>query len=218
MAGRPVTDPDGRTQWLRGLTGQALGSDQNDKKPWVRWNGELQAQVLPPNLRLSFGDHNAPDGASILAFSAAGLSKMGLPEPSREKGPTSKKKRPDVDLSRNEDSSGICSFPPVFRMGMVNRKNVLGDQGSSDPAKWLWRDGGVDDGTAEPVEAALLVYGPSPDLVDNADNKAGLRRHAFMDYILSRTPLLVAETRKRWKPLKPYFRFRRRGEPLRSGT
>ena len=165
---RAPTDPDGRRKWLRGLTGQSLGSEENDKRPWMQWNRDLKLQVLPRNLRLSFGDHNASGGTSILAFTAAGLSKMGLRDPGEGHGATARNQRPDIDQTRNEDGTGICSFPPVFRMGMVNRKNILGDRGVSDPAGWIWRDGPVDDDTAIVAEGVLLVYGPSPDKVDNS--------------------------------------------------
>ena len=54
---RVPTDPTLRAKWLRGLTGQPLSVDLNDNERWLEWDRDLQAQFMPRNLRVSFGDH-----------------------------------------------------------------------------------------------------------------------------------------------------------------
>ncbi len=125
-------DPEKRRRWINGLTGQDIG--------WP-WAGEttvkLGKPVLPPEMRVSFGDHGSSPLATYLAFTALGLKSMGLPEGDEATG-----------------TAGLASFPPAFRMGMVNRSDILGDP----KAAWLWGDGG----SSAAVDAALLIYGATP--------------------------------------------------------
>jgi Dyp-type peroxidase family len=62
-----------------------------------------------------------PAVTTNVAFTYHGLRELGVPRDS------------------------LQSFPDEFAMGMKSRRDILGDDGASDPAKWdpLWRDGEV---------------------------------------------------------------------------
>ncbi|MBO0817632.1 MAG: peroxidase, partial [Actinobacteria bacterium] len=81
----------------------------------------------------------AGDSALHLAYTPAGLRRLGLPE------------------------SAIAGFSPQFIGGMTgpNRSRFLGDVGESDPRCWAW--GGPQE---PPVEGLILLYASSPEVLD----------------------------------------------------
>src|SRR5262249_22849816 len=89
----------------------------------------------------------AADSALHLAYTAAGLRRLGLAE------------------------SVIAGFSPQFIGGMTgpNRSRFLGDVGESDPHHWAW--GGPHD---PPIDGLILLYADSPEVLD--PRPAGLAR------------------------------------------
>jgi Dyp-type peroxidase family len=90
----------------------------------------------------------AGDSALHLAYTAAGLRRLGLAE------------------------SVIAGFSAQFIAGMTgpNRSRFLGDVGESDPHYWAW--GGPQD---PPVDGLILLYAKSPEVLDA--RQAELARH-----------------------------------------
>jgi Dyp-type peroxidase family len=78
------------------------------------------------------------DSALHVAYTAAGLRRLGLPE------------------------SALAGFSPQFRSGMTgpNRSRFLGDVGESDPHYWAW--GGPQE---PPVDGLVLLYARSPEVL-----------------------------------------------------
>lgn len=103
---------------------------------------------------VTFGDHPYNAGpeqnlATFVAFSAAGLRKLGLADPTKH--------------------DGLGTFPNTFNLGMANRGRSLGDVGTTSSAQWRWTDA-VDlardqgNGRRPPaVDAVLLIYADSPE-------------------------------------------------------
>ena len=78
------------------------------------------------------------DSALHVAYTPAGLRRLGLPD------------------------SALEGFSPQFRAGMTdpNRSRFLGDAGESDPRCWAW--GGP---TEPPVDGLILLYARSPEVL-----------------------------------------------------
>lgn len=99
--------------------------------------------LRPDGLQVTFGDRPLTGegelSATCVAFTAAGLSHLGLPN--------------------GGDPATVATFPAVFNLGMSSRQHVLGDYDKSQPSDWRWAD-------SDPVEAthvALLLFGRTPD-------------------------------------------------------
>ena len=101
------------------------------------------------------------DSALHVAYTPAGLRRLGLPE------------------------SVIAGFQPQFRGGMTdpNRSRFLGDVGESDPHCWAW--GGPQE---PPIDGLILLYASSPEVLDagQADltrqtEAAGIRQITVLD-------------------------------------
>ena len=125
--------------WSAALTGTVnFGNEDPDPH---RWEQRLWSHVLG-------GDHRPlPDEptATFVAFTATGLTKMGLPAP--------------------DSGTGLGSFLAPFNQGMAGRARVLRDGGPSSPENWLWSDASPWTGRPEnrrSVDAVLLVYGVNP--------------------------------------------------------
>ena len=88
------------------------------------------------------------DSALHVAYTPAGLRRLGLPE------------------------SVIAGFSAQFIEGMTgpNRSRFLGDVGESDPHYWAW--GGPQD---PPADGLILLYASSPEILDA--RQAELARH-----------------------------------------
>jgi deferrochelatase/peroxidase EfeB len=91
--------------------------------------------------RISFCDKHKESEVSLnLAFTLAGLAKMGLPE------------------------DALDTFPWDFRDGMTSplRRRILGDFGSNDPSNWRW-------GHCDPnLHILVMMYGSDPGLCPHA--------------------------------------------------
>jgi len=105
----------------------------------------LLSWLLP---RVTPAGRFAGDSALHLAYTAAGLRRLGLPE------------------------SAIAGFSAQFTGGMTgaNRSRFLGDVGESDPHYWAW--GGPHE---PPVEGLILLYASSPEILDARQEE--LARH-----------------------------------------
>jgi Dyp-type peroxidase family len=82
-----------------------------------------------------------PEDALFVAFTASGLSKLGLPEP--------------------QSGVGLAGMLSPFYQGMSSRERVLRDGGASAPSQWEWSDSSWTGGPVKPeaVDAVLLAYG-----------------------------------------------------------
>lgn len=112
---------------------------------------------------ITFGDHpystdpEFRNMATFVAFSAAGLLKLGLADPTKH--------------------DGLGSFPNTFNLGMANRGRSLGDFGDAASTKWRWADtsdiaGDEGDGRKPPaVDAVLLIYADTRDACELALKK-----------------------------------------------
>jgi Dyp-type peroxidase family len=123
--------------------------------------------------KLTFGDRpynedpTMRDKATFVAFSAAGLKKLGIP--------------------LGDDEDGLSTFASPFNIGMVNRRRILGDLPERSP-KWRWSDADPvsDDGTSPDeiptAHAILMVYCHSPERCDEdlAAHEALLGGNAFI--------------------------------------
>ena len=78
--------------------------------------------------RITFGDQPPQDRVNLLALSASGFSKLGMPE------------------------SLLNQFSLPFRQGMEKRSRILADTGDDKPEKWTWGYGD------KSVDAAFLIY------------------------------------------------------------
>ncbi|WP_338834450.1 cytochrome [Bradyrhizobium septentrionale] len=98
----------------------------------------LTGTPVPNPLAVTFGDRplsgDEEQAASCIAFTASGLSRLGLP-------------KADLDGT-------VATFPTVFNLGMSSRQQILGDCGKSAPSEWRWSD--ADEKKA--IHAVLLLY------------------------------------------------------------
>ncbi len=78
--------------------------------------------------RITFGDQPPRDRVNLLALSASGFARLGMPE--------------DV----------LNQFSLPFRQGMDRRSRILADTGKDKPEQWIWGHGN------KSVDAALLIY------------------------------------------------------------
>lgn len=81
------------------------------------------------------------ENALFVAFTASGLSKLGLPEP--------------------QSGLGLAGLLSPFHQGMSSRERILRDGGASAPANWSWSDTPWTGAPERPgaVDAVLLAYG-----------------------------------------------------------
>lgn len=88
------------------------------------------------------------DSALHVAYTAAGLRRLGLPE------------------------NVLSGFSPQFRSGMTgpDRSRFLGDAGESDPRCWAW--GGPQD---PPVDGLILLYAGFPEVLDSRQAELAAR-------------------------------------------
>jgi deferrochelatase/peroxidase EfeB len=113
------------------------------------WLGS-ELQRRPPTI--SFGDDRTTDGCSVnIAFTSAGLEKMGLPK------------------------DAVDTFPWDFRDGMASplRRRILGDFDRNDPGKWEW--GGWD----QNLHVLVMVYATRAELAKCATTLEGRWKKAF---------------------------------------
>jgi len=102
---------------------------------------------------VTFGDHpyssnpDLRDNATYVAFTAAGLAKLGI--------------------SQGKPGDGLATFPNTFNLGMANRSGILGDSGKSAPENWRWTDSNwaEDARTSQPraADGIVLIYAKSPE-------------------------------------------------------
>lgn len=118
------------------------------------WLGDYFGPGREPNARITFGDVMPPERATFLAFTATGLSKLGL---------------------WSDETSVINSFPPAFTHGMAApwRARVLGDEGSNAPDEWIWG------GAEKAADAAIILYANNKQTLEKARESelANLARH-----------------------------------------
>lgn len=116
-----------RQNWL----GRIVGAQLN-----------LPSSLHDKSLRISFGDRaldpEAIRTANFVAFSAAGLSKFGIPA--------------------SDADTGLSTFPAPFNIGMAGRSRILGDTGASVPEEWYWTDASGDVKPQPPCDAAIIIY------------------------------------------------------------
>ena len=122
-------DPETCAKWLASLVVVTNPHTRRD----------LAAELGP--LAVTFGDRplsgKEEESAICVAFTAAGLSHLGLAE-------------------CGEDDA-MATFPAAFNLGMWSRQRILGDDAKSKPSNWRWSDADRD----KPIHVALLVYGKS---------------------------------------------------------
>ena len=135
--------------WLAALENGS--KSPHDGKLQIRNEG---SETTDSDCEITFGDHpynperKLQDLETFVAFSAAGLKKLGLADPTKH--------------------DGLGSFPNTFNLGMANRGRTLGDFGNTAAANWRWAD--TDDiaareesGRLPPaVDAVLLIYASTP--------------------------------------------------------
>ena len=92
--------------------------------------GQARAWLADVSGRISFGDQPPTDRVNLLALTAGGFSRLGLPE------------------------EVLRQFSLPFRQGMDHpvRSNILSDTGDDKPALWTWGHGN------KAVDAALPIY------------------------------------------------------------
>jgi cytochrome P450/deferrochelatase/peroxidase EfeB len=102
------------------------------------WLCDYFSAERPANARLTFGDVIPTDRATVLAFTASGLEKLGL---------------------WSGETGVLNSFPPAFIHGMASpwRSRLLGDEGPNAPENWLWG------GPSNTVDAAVVLYAYSEE-------------------------------------------------------
>lgn len=144
--------PDGKDARLKWLEKLQYGSDSPH-------DGRLAER--DEACEISFGDTPLDAGsrrnlATFVAFSAVGLRKLGLADPTRR--------------------DGLGTFPNTFNLGMANRGRSLGDFGPAASTQWRWADTadlspGDDDRRPAAVDAVLLIYGDSAATCDQVLEK-----------------------------------------------
>lgn len=132
--------PGARTStWTNALT-TSVNFGNEDPDPH-RWEQRLWSRALAGDRRPLPEEPTA----TFVAFTATGLTKLGLPAP--------------------DSGTGLGSFLAPFNQGMGGRSRVLRDGGPSSPAFWQWSDASPWTGRPEDdrsVDAVLLVYGVNP--------------------------------------------------------
>ncbi|MFM8376618.1 MAG: Dyp-type peroxidase, partial [Phenylobacterium sp.] len=125
--------------WTAALTGSVnFGNEDPDPH---RWEQRLWSQMMAGDRR----PLPAQPTATFVAFTATGLTKLGLPAP--------------------DSGTGLGAFLAPFNQGMGGRARVLRDGGPSSPLAWGWSDASPWTGRPEnerTVDAVLLVYGVNP--------------------------------------------------------
>ncbi|SDN70962.1 hypothetical protein [Afipia sp. GAS231] len=154
---------------------------------------DLAAELGP--LAVTFGDRpltgEGEHSATCVAFTAAGLSYLGLP---------------DCD----DETGSVATFPAAFNLGMSSRQRILGDYADSEPSSWRWSDAVSD----KAVHVALLVYGKSQA---DCDSLFGLHRSKLAGAGLAVTELNTQPTDKGIN--YEHFGFRDGiSQPVISGT
>jgi Dyp-type peroxidase family len=120
----------------------------DDCSACTEWLGSLvSGSIFGPNLlAITFGDRplsgDEERSATCIAFTASGLSHLGLPQADQE--------------------NTLATFPTVFNLGMSSRQRILGDGGKSAPSEWRWSDAGEQN----VVHAVLLLYAKTKDACD----------------------------------------------------
>lgn len=166
---------------------------QDDRRLWLQsiMPGPTNGEVEP----LCFGD--APIGpqgrqsAAVVAFSARGLAKFGVP--------------PAIG------KDGLGAFPGAFNMGMCERYRALGDPVPFEPGNGRWSDAEAD--------AALFIYGRSASERDEQFEKhvALLRKLGGGDIQIIRTAPVEAHEGEEYR--HEHFGFRDGiSQPVIRGT
>src|SRR5262249_53399486 len=127
------------------------------------------------------------DGATILAFTASGLKKLGL---------------------LSGETSVLNSFPSAFTHGMAApwRSRVLGDEGANAPENWLWG------GPQNPADAAILIFADSKVAIQTARalESANWERNggAIIHHVETKPPFppRVHDVPQDLRAAVPYFR------------
>lgn len=149
-----------RHQWLKGLVEslsqeekphQEEGQHQEEEQPEEKKRrpfagGEITFGAYPYN-----ADGRRRGTATSVAFSAAGLKKLGL--------------------AGTDKRDGLATFPGTFNVGMANRSRNLGDFGKSAPAEWRWADADCErqDGAKPPVaDAVLIIHSDKKERIENS--------------------------------------------------
>jgi Dyp-type peroxidase family len=96
-----------------------------------------QVTTAAPWTKDESGAKLRPESVLNVAFSYAGLERLGLPE------------------------EGLATFPTEYAVGMPARAAILGDHGESAPSRWQF--GGSE---TEPLHAALVVYATDEGTLD----------------------------------------------------
>jgi Dyp-type peroxidase family len=126
--------------WTDALT-KTVNFGNEDPDPH-RWEQQLWSQLLAGDRRTLPEEPTA----TFVAFTATGLTKLGLPAP--------------------DSGMGLGAFLAPFNQGMGGRSRVLRDGGPSSPTSWQWSDSSPWTGRPEgdrSVDAVLLVYGVNPE-------------------------------------------------------
>jgi Dyp-type peroxidase family len=109
----------------------------------VNPHGGADPAEQPEGLKVTFGDRpltgQEEDSAICVAFTAAGLAHLKLP-----------------DCGKDEPGT-VATFPSVFNLGMSSRQRILGDHDQSQPSGWRWADSNHD----KSAHVAVFVYGRS---------------------------------------------------------
>ncbi len=119
-------------------------------------HGSIQLRERDKSCEITFGDHPSNgererNHATFVAFSAAGLHKLGLADPTKQ--------------------DGLGTFPNTFNLGMANRGRSLGDFGETASAEWRWTDAAIKIGGPAAVDAVLLICAGSSEACREALGK-----------------------------------------------
>jgi cytochrome P450/deferrochelatase/peroxidase EfeB len=159
------------------------------------WLCDYFSANRPAEARITFGDVMPEDRATILAFTATGLRKLGL---------------------LTDETSVGNSFPSAFTHGMTApwRSRVLGDEGENAPENWLWG------GPQNPADAAILLFANSPEAIEAARTleAANLERNggAIVQHIETKLtfPPRLHDVPQDLRAAVPYFRETPTVEPF----
>lgn len=148
--------------------------------------------VLP---QITFGDQPSRQEASVLAFAASGLERLGLSGTAR------------------------AEFPKAYRMGMADpaRANILSDTGEDGPSSWLWG------GEQDEADAVLLVYSETAAALEAAVAARGQELMQVGGQILHRVtadplPVRPAEGGPRPAVKEPFGYVDGISQPIIRGT
>jgi Dyp-type peroxidase family len=162
----------------------------NDRAACFKWLANLVSGAESPHggayqpnrgsCAITFGDHpftadpELQNLATFVGFSAAGLAKLGLSDPTKH--------------------DGLGTFPNTFNLGMANRGRILGDFGESASSKWRWADTAQLDGgagnAAPGADAVLFIYAENAARCEQAldEHLATLGEDALIDAIPTQPP------------------------------